>query len=314
MSGTRTWRLVIGLVISAVLVIGCGAASDPPPTSTSVPPTALPTPTPISPTPTPTLVGSVDIGGRKLSISCAGEGSPTIIMEADADASGSNAWSVVRNYISGSTRACYYDRAGIGLSDPRPTLPCTTQDMVDDLHALLTSANIPGPYILVAHSLSGLNVRLYAKQYPADVVGMVLVDVVHPDMIDRWLALLPPEAATQGNPLYEFRQILLSNQSGECFCGEKVDVRASFAQVRATGSLDSRPLVVLTRDPDRTPFGPEFAELGEAEWTKMQDELAALSSNSTHTIVDGASQMIPQERPQAVADAILSILAQVRGE
>lgn len=83
----------------------------------------------------------------------------------------------------------------------------TSQQIVDDLHALLTNAHIEGPYVLVGHSFGGLNVILYASQYPEEVAGVVLVDSVHPDQDARFLAVLPPESPDESSTLAAFGKI-----------------------------------------------------------------------------------------------------------
>ena len=119
----------------------------------------------------------VDVGGFRLHLHCIGEGSPTVIMEAGG---GGNVlhWMLVQPAIAQSTRVCAYDRAGMGWSEPGP-LPRTPQRIVAELHTLLGTAGIPGPYILMGHSIGGKYMRLYASQYPQDVAGMVLVDARH---------------------------------------------------------------------------------------------------------------------------------------
>ena len=94
-------------------------------------------------------------------------------------------WALVRSDVAKFTCACSYDRAGIGWSDADP-MPRTAQRIVNELHTLLTNARTKGPYVLVGHSFGGLAVRLYAAQYPEEVVGMVLVDPTHPG---QWLQM-----------------------------------------------------------------------------------------------------------------------------
>src|SRR5687768_13073305 len=89
----------------------------------------------------------VDVGGRCLYIKCMGEGSPTVILEHGM-ATESGSWATVQQAVAQFTRVCAFDRAGRGTSDPAPT-PRTSQDMAADLHALMTNAHVPGPYILV---------------------------------------------------------------------------------------------------------------------------------------------------------------------
>lgn len=116
----------------------------------------------------------IDIGGRRINMHCAGRGTPTVILM-----SGLFSWSVVwyktQPVIAQKARVCSFDRASYGFSDPAPR-PQILSEVVDDLHAALRAGSIPGPYILVGHSLGGLEVRLYAQRWPKDVVGMVLVD------------------------------------------------------------------------------------------------------------------------------------------
>jgi pimeloyl-ACP methyl ester carboxylesterase len=117
----------------------------------------------------------VDIGGRRINLHCTGDVSgPTVILMA-----GLFSWSVVwyktQPSIAQKARVCGFDRAGYGFSDPGPR-PQILSEVVDDLHAALSAGLIPGPYVLVGHSLGGLEARLYAQRWPKEVAGMVLVD------------------------------------------------------------------------------------------------------------------------------------------
>jgi pimeloyl-ACP methyl ester carboxylesterase len=116
----------------------------------------------------------VDVGGYKLHIYCVGEGSPTVIL--DAVGGGSSAqWALVQPEIAATARICAYDRAGFGWSELGPE-PRDAHQQVSELHTLLANTGIAGPYVLVGHSYGGRVTRVYAAQYPDEVVGMVLVD------------------------------------------------------------------------------------------------------------------------------------------
>jgi pimeloyl-ACP methyl ester carboxylesterase len=116
----------------------------------------------------------VDIGGRRINLHCTGTGGPTVILMA-----GIFSWSVVwyktQPVIAQKTRVCAFDRAAYGFSDPA-SRPQIISEVVEDLHKALQAASITGPYVLVGHSLGGLEVRVYAQRWPAEVAGMVLVD------------------------------------------------------------------------------------------------------------------------------------------
>ena len=116
----------------------------------------------------------VDIGGRRINLHCTGAGSPTVILMAGS-ASWSPIWYKVQPVIAHKTCVCAFDRAGYGFSDPAPRFQILS-DVVDDLHAALNAGSVPEPYVLVGHSLGGIEARLYAQRWPKQVVGMVLDD------------------------------------------------------------------------------------------------------------------------------------------
>ena len=136
----------------------------------------------------------VDIGGgRMVYIECQGSGSPTVVLMSGAGAA-SDSWHAadqkdptVYDDIQKTTRVCAYDRPGVlhrdqtfSRSDPVPQ-PTSAQDGVDDLVALLKAADVPGPYVLVAHSLSGTIARVFAGEHPDEVKGIVFVDATGPE-------------------------------------------------------------------------------------------------------------------------------------
>jgi pimeloyl-ACP methyl ester carboxylesterase len=123
----------------------------------------------------------VDAGGHLLHIDCAGNGSPTVVMDAGAG-DFSFDWGLVQNKAAKYTRVCSYDRAGYAWSEPGPS-PRTLQQIALELHTALHKARMDGPYILVGHSLGGLIVRTFASNYPKELAGIVLVDSSHEDML-----------------------------------------------------------------------------------------------------------------------------------
>ena len=64
----------------------------------------------------PQIGRSVDIGGRSLNIHCSGDGSPTVVLE---NALGYR-WMPIQREVTKFTRACWYEQAGYGWSDPGP--------------------------------------------------------------------------------------------------------------------------------------------------------------------------------------------------
>src|SRR6267143_1078173 len=132
---------------------------------------------------------AVDIGERTLNLYRSGEGTPAVILEGGGNSPG-YAMASLQSKIADSTRACWYDRAGVGWSDP-PSSPRTSASVVRDLHELLRRAGVLPPYVVVGGSVGGEYVRIYTARYPTDVAGLVLVDASVPDMHEPDFALAP---------------------------------------------------------------------------------------------------------------------------
>jgi pimeloyl-ACP methyl ester carboxylesterase len=112
--------------------------------------------------------------GRWMNLHCQGKGSPTVVFDSGLS-DWASTWALIQPAVATRTRACTYDRPGMGYSDPARR-PATPAHVVEDLHALLGRAKIKGPFVLVGHSLGGFNMKLYAALHPAQVAGLVLVD------------------------------------------------------------------------------------------------------------------------------------------
>ena len=136
----------------------------------------------------PPRVGqAVDIGGRSLNLYCSGQGTPTVILETGGNSPGYE-WQGLQSKMAGFTRACWYDRAGVGWSDP-PSSPRTSASIVSDLHQALQRAGVLPPYVMAGGSVGGEYVHIYAARYPSDVAGLVLIDSSVPDMHEPDFAL-----------------------------------------------------------------------------------------------------------------------------
>ena len=131
----------------------------------------------------------VDIGSHRLHIYYMGGGTPPVVMDSGFPGS-SLSWTFVQPEVARFTQACSYDRAGLGWSDAGP-MPRTSRQIVEELRALLLNVRLEGPFVLVGHSFGTFTVRLYASTHPGDVVGMVLVDPIHPS---EWLEMTEAEA------------------------------------------------------------------------------------------------------------------------
>jgi pimeloyl-ACP methyl ester carboxylesterase len=121
----------------------------------------------------------VDIGGQRLHVNCTGRGSTTVLLE-NGTGDFSVIWALVQPGVAAFTRVCSYDRGGYAWSEPGAR-PRTFAQLGLELRTALRDLRVGPPYVLVGQSYGGLVVRGFARQYRAEVVGMVLVDAVHED-------------------------------------------------------------------------------------------------------------------------------------
>jgi len=259
---------------------------------------------------------SVDIGGRSLRYRCAGEGTPTVLIEPGGGVSLETVfswnrpigWAGIVPRIEKLTRVCVYDRAGLGRSDPAP-MPRTSLDVAKDLHALLEKAAIAGPYVLAGQSLGGMNARMFASLYPDQVAGMVLVDSSHPDQYPRLAKALPAPSPGESEFLQGWRQGPDLSKTREW-----IDLKANADLVRATGSIGDKPLIVLTQSPTwNDPYAPDDVEpLIDTVTQELQADLVQLSTNGKQIVAKKAGHNIQQDEPELVIDAIVDVVKQVR--
>jgi len=230
----------------------------------------------------------------------------------------------------------------MGWSEPGP-VPRDARQISTELHTLLTNAGIAGPYILVGHSAGGLYVRMYAAQYPEEVIGMVLVDPGHPDMNARIPALEAQNAGdaqlvgtmrilsylgiprlmgigtsnAAGLPLQETAEVnaFISTPRHWATIQALMDATpATYDEVRDTGSLESRPLVVISANTAWLNRGAP-ADNARRLLNELHAELAGLSTNSSHLIVEAAthgSLVHDQNYAQVTINAVQAVLRSVQ--
>lgn len=271
-----------------------------------------------------------DVGGYRLHLNCFGSGTPTVVLENGLGGT-SPLWSRITAHVSSTTRICAYDRAGQGWSDDAPS-PQDGFAVAADLHTLLEVAGEAGPYVIVGHSTGGVYSMIYAAQYPDEVVGMVLLDSSTPyqftalpdfegeySMMRMMLGVMPSIArlgATQLLPASAYsslpepaasqvRALVTSPRQNRGVRDEATGLRSVFEQGKSLETLHDKPLVVVT--------ATETANDTNG-WSAAQAELAMLSTNSQHRVVEATHEGVLDDPAsfQQSADAIVDVITAVR--
>lgn len=287
----------------------------------------------------------VDIGGgQRVNLKCLGSGEPTVVLMA-----GFSSWSLVwyktQPEIAKRTRVCTFDRPGFGFSDPAPQ-PLILNDVPEALHKALKAANLLGPYVLVGHSLGGLEARMFAERWPKEVVGMILLDTSVSGQILHAHGLLgAADTATEEYFTDPMKCAALASRgpistSSPCITPLPPETPLALretwtrffgpnywsAQISLTSSLFTRrydsadhfhlgdkPLVVLQEDPATRQNAPKNVRAGLEWWFDGQKALVHLSSRGVFRIVKGSSHSIEIDKPQAVIDAVDEVLRALQG-
>ena len=290
----------------------------------------------------------VDVGGYRLHLLTAGEGTPTVVMDTGLGHT-SPVWSLVAPAVAAFTRVVTYDRAGYGWSDSGPT-PRTSQHIARELHTALANAGIAGPFILVGHSFGGLNMYVYATQYPAEVAGLILLDAV-PRNIGTYNATEFRQFVVMNR--VKFRILTLATRQGitraymrlrgsdaaldfvsklpvaqqpgvlsgvlrktfAAAAAESAVMEASVAFASTAQLPPDLPLVVLAHGiPDMFTRSMPAHHVQEAEesWQTMQTMLAKLSTHGKLIIAEHAGHKIHIDQPELVIDTIRRMVEEVQ--
>ncbi len=245
----------------------------------------------------PSRFSTTRFGIRSLVV--AGTGTPTVLFESGIG-QGKRNWAPVFNRVSELTRCVAYDRAGYGQSETS-RLPRDGLQIVLELRDMLHTEGLGPPYVLVGHSLGGTMVKLFAKTWPDEVAGVVLVDARHEEFTQRCrqvgvnrLLYEPPEA---------FLNMLAPVPRAEVLAAP-----LTLKQARRAGSFPDVPLIVLTQS-NATSRWP--AALGKV-WEASQRKMASMSSLGRIKVVDDAGHNVHMDKPDVVVRAVIGVVRAAR--
>lgn len=278
------------------------------------------------------------VNGRGMRMDCVGSGSPTIVLDSGLGNDGL-IWDPLQPVLAKTTRVCSYDRAGYGWSDPGPA-PRDADNIANELHALLQTAQIAGPMVLMGHSMSGIYMRAFASRYPMDLAGLIFVDSSTPwqnrnpafeavmvKSQPNWIATLQSQliysvgiprlrgTCSRALPGFDAETGRLEAES-QChlsfatIAGEGENFDRSGSETIHSGPFGDLPILILSQDPAKS-VG-EDAELGTA-WNRMQEDLKSLSTRSRRIIAKNSSHYVFMDRADLIEEEVPRFIEQIRG-
>lgn len=212
----------------------------------------------------------------------------TIIMDAGYG-DDSTTWRQVADEVSSYANVLLYDRAGLGKSGTS-TNRRTSKEMVRELHQLIKQLDIASPFILVGHSFGGINMQLFASEYPNEVTGLVLVDTTPSDYRERFL----PTMSQEFQNAYH-KQFLRE--------GNYADFIESLHQVKRANFNLSIPTIIISAG--KKDF---YSTENQRLWNVLQKEMTGISSNASFVIAEQSAHYIQRDEPHLIVEAIQELL------
>ena len=234
----------------------------------------------------------VSVGSHRLRALVQGQGGPAVVFECFGAAYLEH-MNRVQPAISKLTTTVNYDHAGHWASEPGP-LPRDANRIAEELHDLLARLAVSPPYVLVGFSFGGPYVRVFAGKYPEEVAGIVLVDPTQ-EAFMKWLRETWPTV----------NQVSAEDRRERSEWGSQWD---SMKQAEAA-PLPDVPITLITGMRADGPFGRHV----KPKWLKAHAEWLAPHARGRHIVTTRSGHGIPLSEPDLVIQAIVQMLASVRG-
>lgn len=262
----------------------------------------------------------IDVGGHRLFLRDAGKGSPVVVIDAGIG-DGVDKVRPLQERLARETRVIAYDRAGYGRSQAGP-LPRDAGREAGELRALLERGGIPGPFVVVGHSLGGLNAQLFAARFPGDVAGLVLLDppplsfllgreyqefaALAERMTSEWQRAADA-ARGSGEPEMRAKAAFLAAIASE----HREMFTASAQAAAAIPGFGDVPLTVMAAGRANPAFGPAAGGY-QRYWIEQNRLLAAKSRHGRFVLVPDSSHYLYLDAPAAVEQAVFSVVRRAR--
>jgi pimeloyl-ACP methyl ester carboxylesterase len=227
----------------------------------------------------------------------------TVILATGSGIGDHTGWVPLQTEVSKFARVCSYDPLGTGKSDRQPAAnnpaannPASTNidALVDEMHTLFETAQLPKPYVLVGTSAGGVLARRYETRFPTEVGGFVFADSAHEEQEWRDAAIAPSFSPGWNN-------------------AKELQANGMMLPQEHLTWHDDVPMIVLERS-ERAPYDA-FPNLTHAQvdgindaWHSFQVDLSHRSKYEQLRVVEGAGHRMVMQKPEPVARAVHDVV------
>ena len=227
-----------------------------------------------------------------------GKGEPTVIVMYGL-ASAMQEWMPMARRLAAQTQVFIYERRGYGRA-PIVGSSRGAQVIVEELDQMLENLNVDGPYVLVGHSLGAIYAQTFARTYPDDTAGILLVDP-SVEQLDRFMMGEDEET------LMPLMTVLMNR-------GAKAEYRGRRLAITERDQAEEMPadIPVTVLSAGRNMRGG-YSDLQE-QVTNLQAMMTFESDLGRHIVVEGAGHNLHQVAPHAIELEVARLVALARAE
>ncbi|MCL4215595.1 MAG: alpha/beta hydrolase [Candidatus Hydrogenedentes bacterium] len=249
---------------------------------------------------TPTIAA----GARDIPYRVLGTGGPSVIFLTDWNSAAED-WYGVQDKVSQLTASLLYDRTAAAADDLQPRTP---GHVIAELEQVMSSVDLPRPYVVVGHGAGALYARLFAAKHETDVAGLVLINALHEDLDAAMAAIMPKEAFAEYSAA---RDKTFSTRGAR---GEYAYLKEAYAQVHELPPLPERAhlTIISGGTPALVPYVPEDRLDAWKVFYELQGRLGSLALNSRWLVARQSGHAIHQDQPEVIVDAIDQMVNLVR--
>lgn len=222
-----------------------------------------------------------------------GSQGPTVVLQSGLG-DDMDSWAPLLPELEPRQALWAYSRPGYGDSTAATGSrdPCT---VAEELHALLQRSQQRPPYLLVGHSIGGLYQYAFAKLYPQEVAGLLLIDPTHP----RHWPLLQERTPALAASLKILRATAFSSAMRQEFDGQNVCLERLAALPAPVA-----PMTLLAR----SRFGLTEPEAFQRLVRELEVDWSRLLPGLQRQEVAAAGHYIHHDQPRVVNEALRRLL------